>query len=56
MSVSVTDSEFSSILHHEKRLLREIGTDAYVAQAFNRMREMAKKQDARNAKLKGEEF
>lgn len=56
MTVSVTDPAFKAIHKAEKSKCREIGKDAYVAQAFHRMREMAKKQDSRNAKLKGEEF
>lgn len=40
----------------ETERFRRMGREAYIAEAFDRMREMARKQDARNATLRGDRF
>lgn len=40
----------------ETERFRRMGRDAYTADAFERMRQMARKQDKRNATLRGDKF
>ena len=48
------DADFAARLIIERERMAKMGKQAYIAEAFDRMREMARKQEARNAILRGD--